>query len=56
MSWISIVLIVVSVILAIGIVRVIVKDKNEIDNIFVEILLLDLFFDILSDIFENLDV
>jgi len=56
MSWVSIVLIVVSIILAIGIVRVIVKDKNEVDNIFVEILLLDLFAEILSGIFENIDV
>ena len=55
MSWVTITILIVSIILAIGIVRIIVKDKNEIDNVFVEILLLDLIIDIIAEIIENLD-
>ncbi len=55
MSVLSIVGIVISVILLIGIVRVLVKEKKDIDNLFLEILLLDLIFEFILAILEGLD-
>ncbi len=55
MSVLLIIGIILSVILLIGIIRVLVKDKEDIDNLFLEILLLDILFEIILAILEGLD-
>ena len=55
MSVLLIIGIVFSVILLIGIVRVLVKDKEDIDNLLLEILLLDILFEIILVILEGVD-
>lgn len=55
MSWITIVLIILGIVVTIGIIRVIITPSESFGELIMDILFIDLLVDILSAIIESID-